>query len=244
MLECSDCGAATDESSSDERRPCPRCGSMKRRHAIGSVESVGGTNIVSFTTTHDSAGELVADSIVTEHEGGQVGSSMDYRAGTYRRVATTGESWSSPTKDEVHARVGTTLVTVGAAEKYEPVDERTERFPDIRVFAAGLRTDVEVRHVDDRAVRDLYRDHHLHRTGHFDDLRAAVLKALEAKADYDPSAMRKMWLALYLPFAPSDLVMAEIRTAIALHMKTAARAYAQIWLVSAVSAERVWQASS
>lgn len=240
---CSKCGDALPyEAPGEPRRPCARCGrdwGRRTERRLGEVVTV--TSRLN-TTVRDASNEVVAESLTMDVKGGETGTGMDYRAGTYGRIATIGPNWKPPTKHEVHEAVGVALVAA-VGGRFEHVDEKREKFPDIRLFLPGP-LGVEVRHLDDEATRRLYahrpkQPQTMQIVEDFDQLRHWVHVALDDKGDYDAAAMRAMWLALYLPFAPSIFVREEIRSAIRVHRQSAARQFGQVWLVSTLGAERV-----
>ncbi len=165
--------------------------------------------------TIDEHGEIVADGATQELLGGQIGIGLDVRDDKYERFAKVEAGWRPRNTDEVHHFVGAALARVIPGGSYEALDEKTVSWPDLYLLAPARKTNVEVRQLDDDAVRNLNAGKHP-LSSDFDALAAAVSRALKEKTEnkYPAVEMSRAWLALYLPLPSTPAVRDEIRRAV------------------------------
>jgi hypothetical protein len=244
LYNCAGCGRPTTGDPLAPRSPCPGCGATAWTTGVALTESVAVSARLDVQTI-DVHGEVVADGATQEVRGGQVAVGLDFRDGRYERFTKAETGWKPLDNDAVHHFVGAALARANPGVTYDALDERKVRWPDLYLVAPARQTNVEVRQLDDDAVRQLNTER-LPLTSEFDALASAVERALTAKTKnkYSVVEMSRAWLALYFPFPSTPIIRAEIQRSVKQLATSSQDFFWQVWLVDAAGhAERMVERS-
>jgi hypothetical protein len=221
----------------EERRPCPRCGSLRRslRSEVVDEVKVGERFKVAV---RNQAGDYLSESTSSSVDGLTTQGHVDHRADTFSRSATTSNDWVRPSKKAEEHAVAAAIVRA-LRQQSDAVWERIdgEDPPDIRLRAHGRADlDIEVTHLDRDAIAGVYATGAFHEATSAMEIGRMLTLAIDAKMKkYDPSFRRTLALAVQLPFTVGGAFEQGLRA-------TAAGSrddFREIWLVADGEAVRL-----
>lgn len=231
---CSKCGKELPPREAPDTR-CPACGHLGRLVTLGFMDEVKTYDGI-VAESFDNAGPI-AESLSVDTARVRVRSHVDRRAGTFSTKASRGDEWQRRTKEAEEEAVGWAIARVLEKETEVPwtvaAVPKKERHPDVRVRPGGATTvaihEVEVRHLDEAAIKAINTDGSLDRRTQLPALEAMLRAAVLDKLDhYDRAWIPKGTLALQIPIPVAMAYVEVLRVAAA----TLGDGFRELWLVA------------
>lgn len=226
----------------DPDAPCPACGHNGRVVTLEFKDKVKiYDGVVGESFDEDGP---VAESVSVDMPQVKVSSHVDRREGTFSTKASRGDDWQRRTKEAEEEAVGWAIARVLEKETEVPWTvvpvPKKEQHPDVRVRSGGQTTvaihEVEVRHLDEAAIKAINTDGSLDRRSQLPALEAMLRAAVVDKLHhYDRAWIPKGTLALQIPIPVGTAYVEVLRVAAA----TLGDGFRELWLVADGTARRL-----